>query len=333
METLDDKVLTKKDKLKKVLSFKNKHFCIAMIIVASFIYTFGFLAFVQPARMFITGFAVFSQLIVFGAKLDNQYLMILNLAFNVPLIAFGLIKMGKQFVVNTILFLICNALLGLFFTRVIDLPAWNPLDGKFADPVNHYLSSSNYKIILSGVLGGVFVGLGVSTSYLAKGSSGGSDFFILFLSREKGKNVGNIARLFAFGSALIGVVILNIALEHKGFKDSFFSVETINTVFYIMITASIINRIYPVYNKMIVIVITKKAPEISKKLREVEFHHTWTISEVTGGYSGIQKKKIESTMYLSECPDFIKLVRQIDPNAWIRRSKIEAVVGVFSQRK
>lgn len=115
-----------------------------------------------------------------GLKLE-LYLLLLNL----PFLYLGYWKLGKRFVVTTVLGLTVLSL-GTLFLYNVPVPTTNPL--------------------LAAVFGGVFLGIGVGIVILYGGSLDGTEILGILLNRRTSFSVGTIVlfiNLFVFSSAAL----------------------------------------------------------------------------------------------------------------------------------
>lgn len=73
---------------------------------------------------------------------------------------------------------------------------------------------------------------------------------------------------------------------------------------------------------------TFKGKDVTSALKE-GFERTFTISDVTGGYSSKKAKKIEVVLYAVEVEDVMHLISKADPTAFVVTFPVDKVYAQF----
>ncbi|MCR8612988.1 MAG: YitT family protein [Mycoplasma sp.] len=298
---------------------------IIILIIASFTYTFGLLTFLQPAGLFTTGLAVIPQLIVYATSLSDTWILPMYFALNIPLVIFSFWKIGKKFAVNTTIFLLFQLMFSLIFTEFTSLTSWNPLQSPL-DSVGR-VSDQTYKIVLNSIMAALFMGTGISFSFLAGGCTGGTDVITMYYSKRKRISIGKMSRTIALIIVFLAITILQIGIEKNSFKETYLGVRTSLTVLYIVISSAIINLIFPVFKKVNLIISSTKYKDIQNYLIKEKYRHAWLLTKAVGGYSKKENIRIETILYWVNTRRLINQIHTIDPNAWISVHPIVDIKG------
>ena len=174
-------------------------------------------------------------------------------------------------------------------------------------------------MLLISVFGGILNGLAVVVTLLAGASGGGMDFISIFMSERKGKDAWNLI-------LLTNSVILLTAGFLFGFEKALYSIifQYCNT--------QIIKFFYKRYQKHTLLIITDKTQEIYEQIRIVT-HHDATLFVGTGCYEGAERKMLYSVVSSDQVSTVIKIIKEIDPKAFINSLKTEELSGRFYKQK
>lgn len=143
------------------------------ITLGSFCLAFGVVMFLQANMLITGGTAGLALLISYFSPLSFASLIIL---INLPLLSWSYIKLGKQFVIRTI---VCNLLIALFVELLTPL-----------------ITPITYNLLLSSVFGGVIIGLGIGLVLYGDASAGGSTTVAQILSKQTNINASKIVLFF-----------------------------------------------------------------------------------------------------------------------------------------
>jgi cytochrome c556/membrane-bound metal-dependent hydrolase YbcI (DUF457 family) len=126
----------------------------------------------------------------------SSFFFVYQFAINIPLMIFGIFKLGWKFTIVTVLYIGLQILVDQIFQYI---PVINPNDFHFIVDYQFLQTldnSWNFAIwlLIFGIVGGAFLGLSFSFIYRIGGSSGGIDFITIYLSKKSNKPVGGINR-------------------------------------------------------------------------------------------------------------------------------------------
>lgn len=265
----------------------------AIIIPATFISAFAINSLIIPAGLLSGGVTGISQIInhFFPINVGVFYFLL-----NIPLLILGYIKLGKKFITYTI---ISTFLLSLFLFLI-------PVKAIWTD-----------NLLLSALFGGGLNATGCGLVLRRGGSQGGMDIVSRVIARYKNITVGRANLMingvivavsgFLFGSEIALYTILSI----------YTSMKTYNLV---------LNHV----DRMSLLIVTEKGEEVSKFITH-EMHRGTTMWEGSGGYTHNEKTILLCVIMKGELHQLKKLVKKVDPNAFISIISTQNVIGRFHQ--
>lgn len=322
--------------LRVILSHASSFFFAA---IASFIFAFGFVAFISPAivegveglHIATGGVSGVSQTIALvlsavgaldGVSGDtvNTVISIAYFVINVPICTFAFFKIGKRFAIYTAINVGLSSLFLFLFSHpevshitIVKLIASNPMV---------------YDHVLVRVLfGSVAVGLSSSLAYLGDISCGGIDVFSYYFALRKSTSIGK------YGIMINGVIITTYSLLlvifsrmsggawESGFIAFFFS------VMYLFVANVIIDAINLRNKKMQIKIVTTS--EYLAPVLIANFPHGATVVNGEGAYSHTQRKVIYMVVSSSQVKSVVALSRKVDAHAFITVTALVQVYGNF----
>lgn len=279
-----------------------------MILIGLFLYALAFTAFILPHEIVIGGVSGVGTLVYFGTHgaipvAVTQYvlnLLLLGMAFRI---------VGKTFVIRTIF----GATFASLFVGI--------LENVFMS-LDHPLITD---ISMSAVLGGVLCGLGVGTVFIHNGSSGGTDIIAAMVSKVSNVSIG---RTMIITDMLI--VSMSILLPYDG--DWYARIEArvplivygwIVTFLIAYVTDLIINS-----NRQAsqFVIFSHKWEEIADRIN-TEAKRGVTVMDGTGWYSKKDVKILLVWCRKIESVTIQRIVKVIDPEAFITQANVNGVYG------
>ena len=260
------------------------------------IYSFGWTAFLIPSGIIGGGVSGIGTLIYYATEkaipVGYSYFVI-----NVFLILIALKILGSKFGVKTIFAIIVGAILLSTFQKFITAPL---VDDKFM------------AAMIGGVLGGVGVGITISQG----GSSGGTDIIAMIINKYKNISPGRI---------ILYLDIFIIASSYVVFED-------IPTIVYGYVVMSIAS-----YSIDIVITGSKQSAQLfimSTKYEEVaeilseQTGRGISMLHSTGWYTRKETKMLMIVVRKHETQHIFKVIKEIDPAAFISMGSVMGVYGL-----
>lgn len=298
----------------KYNSFMNDAKDYVFILFGLALYTVGFTAFILPYHVVIGGMAGLGTLVYFatGGLIPVAVTMY---GVNIMLLCAGGKVLGRAFVMRTIFgatfaSIFIGAVEGYFLARppLVDEPA------------------------MSIVLGGILMGLGIGTIYIHNGTSGGSDIVAAMVAKVSNVSVGRTIMLVD-----MSIVALTFFLPFEGTIEARIQESVPKIIYgwvcifiYSYITDMLINT-----NRQATqfIIFSQKWKEIADSVNR-EAHRGVTIVDGMGWYSKHEVKLLMVWCRKIESVTIFRIVKSVDPDAFITQTAVNGVYGKgFDQMK
>lgn len=219
------------------------------------------------------------------------------LLINIPLFVAGLVVIGKRYTIRT---LVC---LGIV-TAVIDLTA--PFAKAYA-----YTGD----MMIACLFGGVLTGLALGVIFTRGGSTGGTDI----IARLLGKAFPNLTQGRLILVADLAVVVT--AGVVFGFEKALYATITLFT------SSFVVDKVmYGADNGKMVFIVTNKIDEVNQAIDDRLGRGT-TVLSGRGGYSGDTREMILCAIRDNQAYMVQRLVRSIDPNAFVVACDASEILG------
>jgi uncharacterized membrane-anchored protein YitT (DUF2179 family) len=279
------------------------------ITLALVLYAFGFTFFLMPYEIVTGGVAGIAAIVYYATSFPNSYTYFL---INASLLVVALKILGVKFLVKTIYATLMLSFL-LWFMKEIA-----PVD----EAGNMIKILGEGQDFMSLLIGCLMTGTALGLTFLYNGSTGGTDIIAASINKYHDFSLGTIlifADFIIIGSCLFipqfGTFLERMTMVVFGFCTMIIENFMLD---YIM------NRQRQSVQFMI---FSKKYQEIAKALA-MQTDHTMTILDGHGWYSGKEVKVIVLLAKKSESVTIFRIVKMIDPNAFVSQS---AVIGVFGE--
>ncbi|CAM3819011.1 YitT family protein [Alkalicoccus chagannorensis] len=268
----------------------NYMYRLTVIIISSIALGFAFNIFLLPHEVLTGG--VTGVAMVFGllTPLNTGYWIVL---LNLPIIILGWFKLGKEFIINSIISVAVTSVSMLYIPIV-----------QITDDA-----------LLSSVFGGVLTGVCIGLIIRYYSSTGGFDVVGILLIKKWDMPLGGL--IFALNSLVVVV---------SGF---FFGWElAMYTMLSIYITGIVIDRIHTRHIKLNLMVVTSRGEELRQALID-NLVRGITIIDGQGAYTREDKKVLFTVITRYELEVIRWVLRDIDPEAFVSISQSVQVVGNF----
>jgi uncharacterized membrane-anchored protein YitT (DUF2179 family) len=272
-------------------------------------YSIAFTVFLMPYQIVSGGVTGLSAIIYYatGFHLENTYIII-----NLVLLVVALKILGFKFMMKTI-FAIFALYFLLMFAQAIMPTQPNGLPIKVLGEGQDFMSM---------IIGSVITGIALATVFLNNGSTGGTD--IIAASVNKYHNI-------SLGSVLISVdfCIIGSCMFFPQFGDY---IERAHKVMFGLCVMAIENFVLDyVMNarreSVQFMIFTKKWQEIANAIG-TEMNHGVTILDGHGWYTGQEIKVLCILAKKRESVYIFRLIKMLDPQAFVSQS---AVIGVYGE--
>ncbi|MBT2569644.1 YitT family protein [Planococcus sp. ISL-110] len=268
----------------------NKWTRLLLVFVSSIVLGFAFNMFLLPHEVLAGGVTGIAMMLGLVTPLNAGIWMII---LNIPILVLGWMKLGKNFIANS-LFSVVVTSVSMLYIPVVKLTE---------------------DALLSSVFGGVISGIAIGVIIRFYSSTGGFDVIGLLLSRKRDIPLG--ALVFVLNSAVVFVA---------GFV---FSWElAMYTMASIYITGLVIDRVHTRHIKLSLMVVTNQGDAVKNELLD-KLYRGITVVDGEGAYSAAKVKVLYSVISRHELAFVRPLIKNIDPNAFVSISETMEVMGNF----
>lgn len=266
-------------------------------IIGSFIFGAGYAIFLGPNDLNAGGISGLAAIIVQLFNPNGTIPLVsvgtLTILINLPLFAFGGLKIGKRF--------FFGSLLGLGLSSMV---------------MDYLPVGLTLEPLLAALYGGVVTGLGLGFVFMSGTSTGGSDIVVRLVKlKAKNTNIGVIAMIFdVFVVALTGLVFKNIENALYTGITAFLCSKVIDMV------------VYGFDNTKTALIITKEYEQVAKRIGD-ELGRGATYLYSQGTYSLTDSKVVLVAVYPRQVAELKELVVGIDPKAFVILQEAHQVLG------
>lgn len=250
--------------------------------------------FILPDKILTGGVAGITSLLAPFISVSEDYMTII---LNTSLFVLGSVFLGKEFFTNTLVYSVSYPFWLLFVTRVMP----------DVEPVDPFLAS-----LYGGLIGGVSMGI----MFRNGGSSGGTDAIALILEKYFHIKVSDVIMMMDALTVLAGLYIYGLNSVLIGLVSVFLTTIAIN---YTM-------NIYGGVEAKKFEIISDKYDLIAKDIHEI-LKRGSTVLDVTGGYTGNEKKMLLVIVSEDQYNDVKQIIDKYDPTAFVIISEAKDVNG------
>lgn len=279
------------------------------ITLGLLLYSFGFTVFLMPYEIVTGGVAGISAIIFYatGFQLEYSYFLI-----NAALLVIALRILGWKFLSKTIYaILVLSFLLGFFQTL---LPR---------DEAGHFVKIlGEGQNFMSLILGCTMTGSALGIVFLNNGSTGGTDIIAASVNKFRDVSLGTVL-------AFLDLVIIGSCLLIPQFGTM---LERAYMVVFGLCTMVIENFMLDFLmnrqrQSVQFMIFSKRWQEIANAIG-TQLDHGVTILDGHGWYTGHERKVLCILAKRNESAIIFRIIKQIDPQAFVSQS---AVIGVFGE--
>lgn len=278
------------------IRYKQEILKVIGVCLASLIMALNIKSFVRTGGLYpggVTGLALLIQRIgemFFGIEVPYT---LVNVLLNAGPVYIGYRFIGKKFTMYSCLMIL--------------------LTGFFTDLIPGY--AITYDILLISIFGGLINGVIISACLMMNATTGGTDFIAIYLSEKKEIDSWNVV----FG---LNVLILAAAGILFGWDKALYSIIFQYT------STQVLHMMYKKYQQHTLIVVTNRPKEVYRAIAKIT-HHGATVMDAVGSYQGNQRKVVYSVVSSAESKKVIRMIRRMDPGAFVNVMKTEQISGKF----
>lgn len=266
----------------------------SIIIIGLFINALGWTAFLIPAKITGGGVTGIATLIFYATDIP---VWVFYLGINAVLILISVKVLGKSFGLKTIF---ATGVLTIFFSV---------LQGLITEPI----VNENF---MSAVIGGILAGAGVGIVFSQGGSTGGTDIIAMIINKYRNVSPGKT------------ILYLDVIIIASSFLI-FGSIEKIVYGYVTMsVTAYSIDLILTGAKRTVqLFIFSKNYEEIASKIA-IDMNRGITLIDGTGWYSKQDSKIIMVLVKKQESNSLLRIIKDVDPEAFI---SVNSVMGVYGK--
>ncbi|NOV00801.1 YitT family protein [Paenibacillus planticolens] len=265
-----------------------------IIFVGALLVAVGFNMFLIPHQLLSGGVSGFAMIIGY---FTNWNIGFLYLIFNLPLMIWGLVSIGRRFIMISV----ASVILTTWLMQVL--------------PTNYVAQEP----ILGAVFGGVLIGIGSGITLRIGGSSGGFDIVGLILTRKFDFPLGTIL------SGMNGIVIVALGYYKHNWDLALFSMLAI------YISGKVVDTVHIRHVKVTAFIVTKQKEELTQEL--LQLPRGVTVVKTEGAYTKQQHDMLMTVTTRYELAELKRIIKKIDPKAFVNIVETVGVVGEFRKLK
>ena len=278
------------------------------ITLGLLLYTFGFTVFLLPYEIVTGGIAGIGAIVFYSTGFPVQYTFFI---INAVLIILALKTLGWKFLTKTIYATIMLTIM-LEVAQTFTIQA----DGTF-----HKLLGENNDF-MSLVIGCTITGTALATVFLNNGSTGGTDIVAAVLNKFHNISLGKALIIVDF--CIIGSCIF---VDYFGTVDLRFRKVVFGLCTMLIECLMLDYVMYWQRQSVQFLIFSKKYQEIAYAISRTT-DHTLTILDGHGFWTGKPTKVLCLLAKKRESVHIFRLIKQIDPNAFVSQS---SVIGVYGE--
>ena len=280
------------------------------IAIGLLIYTIAFTVFLMPYQIVAGGVTGLSAIIYYatGFHLENTYIII-----NGILLVVALKILGVKFLMKTIFAIFTLYFMLLFAQEILPKQA-NGLPFKLMGEGQDFMSM---------IIGCVLTGIALATVFMNNGSTGGTDIIAASVNKfHPNVSLGNV--LIAADFCIIGSCMF-----FPQFGDYMERAHKVMFGFCVMTMENyVLDYVMNARRQSVQFMIfSKKWQEIANAIG-IQMNHGVTILDGHGWYTGHQMKVLCILAKKNESVNIFRLIKMIDPNAFVSQS---SVIGVYGE--
>ncbi len=307
----------------RIRSTLSHSWCALLALVSAFIYAFGFTCFISTSveggmTLVSGGVAGLSQNIILiidlaGGNVDHYTMQsILYFAFNIPIIIFGFICVGKKFTIYSIVNVVAASVL------ISVLPMTGITEAIQTSP---FIENS---VITRALFAGMCTGTSAAIAFRGEFSCGGMDIITYYFALRKSTSVGKYMMLVN-GIIIVLYTILLLCFPNPDWATALLSIFfSISMLFVSSLLIDLIN----VRNKKVQLQVITSNDYLAEILISY-FPHGATTLEGKGVYSHADRHVIYMVVSTSEVKKVSQVAKQVDQHVFIAATPLNQVYGSF----
>ncbi|MBQ8047755.1 MAG: YitT family protein [Prevotella sp.] len=272
------------------------------------LFAFGWTVFLLPYQIVTGGVTGIAAIIYYatGIEIEISYFII-----NAILLAIGLRILGWRFLMKTIYAIFMISFLLWLFQELIKSP-----DGEIVKILGEG------QAFMSLIVGCTFTGSSLAIVFYNNGSTGGTDIIAASVNKYYNLSLGQVL-------IIVDLIIIGSCFFIPQFGDG---IDRIHKVAFGLCTMVVENFVLDYVNNSMrqsvqFMIFSKKHAEIAHAIG-TEMDHGVTILDGHGWYTGQEMKVLCILARKRESPQMFRIIKSIDPNAFV---SVGSVIGVYGE--
>ncbi|MNH97143.1 hypothetical protein D3C73_498350 [compost metagenome] len=262
--------------------------------LGSLLITAGFNQFLIPHQLLAGGVSGFAMMIGY---LTHWNISVLYFVLNLPIMIGGLLMIGRKFIVISVLSVIIT-------TWLMQLLPINPIG---EEP------------ILAAVFGGVLVGVGSGILLRIGGSSGGFDIVGSIMTRKWDFPLGTIL------TTLNAVIIVALGYFKSDWDLALYSMLAT------FVAGKAVDTLHISHIKITAFIVTRQKEMLLQRL--LQMPRGVTLIKTEGAYTHQPQDMLMTVTTRYELVELKKIIKQLDPGAFVNIVETAGVLGEFRRLK
>ena len=268
---------------------------IILLAIGAYIISFGTNMFLLPYKMTTGGASGIATIMYYIANIPMGVTILI---VNLPLFLFAIIKLGKVFTIKTI---ISTVLLSVFLEVF---------------KYDQIIARNSVDLLIACIFGGLICGIGLSLTFKAGASSGGSDLLAQLIYK--------LTSVQSLSQVLLAIELVIISAVIVVFQDLNIGLYSIISMF---ISTRVIDIIFEgVNNTKVATIITKRTDAVVEPIL-TELKRGATITNSIGAHTGEENTTITCIITRSQIAKLKQIIRENDSNAILYIYTVNEAIG------
>ncbi|OWY73925.1 membrane protein [Mesomycoplasma hyopneumoniae] len=320
------------DKINLKNFWKRKTLSITMMAFSSILFTLGVAFFLGFAKTVPTGLSAIPALITI--IVNSRYnvdiswsFAVIYFAINLPLLIFTLVKVSnKSFSYLTFFWLFFQ----IIWNQVFSLDS--PIRDFFVKNILIKEIKDSWTLFYYTIIGGILSGWSIGIAWKFGGSGGGTDFITYFIALKYRKPIEKIMFSISIFFGLFSLVLLYF-FQPAQVNDQLFGQKFFALFLYLIVSSTIVGRIYPKYGKLLLQIYTNEPEKIIKHFKSIKYWHSYNIWEGISGYTSQKQWRVETIIFTIEKKTILEEVAKSKVNFWYSATRILQTTDRFDTTK
>ena len=277
----------------------------ALISVGVILYAVGVTVFMLPYSLTTGGVAGAASIVYYATGIEVQVTYVI---VNIILLIIAIKELGIRFCIKTIYAVFFMTFVLWLFQRIIEVPDPNNLGAKMLPQL---IGEESF---MACVLGAILTGTGVALCFENNGSTGGTDIIAAIVNKH---------RNMSLGSVIMACDVVIISSCYFIFHDWFRVIYGFVMLF--ICSATIDYWMRRRQQSVQFMIFSRNADAIADAI--VQTHHGVTILDGEGWYTHTDRKVIVSVIRRRDQAMMQRMVKRIDPYAFVSMTDASGVWG------